>query len=111
MVLDAYTLVILRRPPDAPQLPDAELDRLQAEHLAFLASLREQGAIVVNGPVIDQPDVTMRGLAVYRLEAAAALSRASQDPLVRAGRLRPEVMTWLVPPGLLGDRPAYSVEE
>src|SRR6202040_348478 len=28
---DVYTLVLLRRPPDAPQMPEAELDRLQGE--------------------------------------------------------------------------------
>ncbi len=32
---DVYTLVLLRRPPDAPEMPDAELDALQARHLAY----------------------------------------------------------------------------
>ena len=31
---EVYTLVLLRRPADAPQMADAELDALQARHLA-----------------------------------------------------------------------------
>ena len=34
MEFDSFTLVLLRRPADAPDLPDEELDRIQAEHLA-----------------------------------------------------------------------------
>ena len=49
---DVYTLVLLRRPPDAPQMPEAELDRLQGEHLAYRAELRRTGVLVVNGPMV-----------------------------------------------------------
>jgi hypothetical protein len=43
---DHYTFVLLRRPSDAPTLRDADLDRLQEEHLRYLASLREEGMLV-----------------------------------------------------------------
>ena len=36
---DVYTLVLLRRPADAPQMSDEELDALQARHLAYRAEL------------------------------------------------------------------------
>jgi len=45
MKLDAYTLVFLRRPPDAPTMSDEELDELQQRHLAFNAGLRESEVI------------------------------------------------------------------
>jgi hypothetical protein len=32
---DVYTLVLLRRPPDAPEMSEEELDALQARHLAY----------------------------------------------------------------------------
>ena len=38
---DVYTVVILRRPADAPDLPEAELDSLQARHLAYRAEYRD----------------------------------------------------------------------
>lgn len=102
MDLEAFELVILRRPPDARSYDDATLDRIQREHLAYLASLRDSGQIVTNGPVLDQPDEALRGLAIYRtgsLEEARRL--AEQDPAVLAGRLAAEVMTWWSPAGAM----------
>jgi uncharacterized protein YciI len=56
---DVYTLVLLRRPADAPDLSDEELDALQARHLAYRAELRRQGLIVVNGPFDEQSDARL----------------------------------------------------
>ncbi len=51
---DVYTLVLLRRPVEAPELPDDELDALQARHLAYRAGLKRQGVLVANGPLGEQ---------------------------------------------------------
>src|SRR5689334_12699317 len=59
---DVYTLVLLRRPHDAPQFSEAELDDLQSRHLAYRAELRRQGVLVVNGPLGEQSDISLRGL-------------------------------------------------
>lgn len=93
---DVYTLVILRRPADAPQMPDEELDALQARHLAYRAELRREGILVVNGPLAEQSDVSLRGLSIFNcgLEEAARLSDA--DPSVQAGRLSYDLMEWWV---------------
>jgi uncharacterized protein YciI len=102
MELEAFELVILRLPVDARTYDDETLDRIQSEHLAYLASLRAEGRIVTNGPVLEQPDELMRGLAFYRtgsLEEARRL--AEQDPAVVAGRLEVEVMTWWCPAGTM----------
>ena len=42
---DVYTLVVLRRPPHAPEMSDAELDALQTRHLAYRAELKRQGMV------------------------------------------------------------------
>ena len=100
--LEAFELVLLRTPENAPAYDDAELQRIQAEHLAHHARLRESGQVVTNGPVRDQPDASLRGLAFYRtgsLEQARQLAEA--DPAVRAGRLAVEIMTWYCPPGTM----------
>ena len=111
MKLDAYTLVFLRRPPDAPTMSDEELDELQQRHLAFNAGLRESGQIVTNGPLIGLPDVSLRGISIYRTSVEETRRLAQMDPSVQAGRLVVEVCTWLMPVGILGDRPASTIDQ
>jgi hypothetical protein len=65
--------------------------------------------VVTNGPVIDPPDISLRGLTFYRtgsLDEARKLAEA--DPAVLAGRLTVEIMTWYCPPGTMS-RPGRSV--
>jgi uncharacterized protein YciI len=100
--LESFELVLLRRPAGAPDYPEAELERIQADHLAYHARLREAGDIVTNGPVVDQPDPSLRGLTFYRTGSLArARELAEADPAVRAGRLAVEIMTWYCPPGTM----------
>jgi uncharacterized protein YciI len=98
---DVYTLALLRRPANAPDMPDHELDALQARHLAYRAELRQDGLVVANGPLGEQSDSAMRGLSIFAcsLDEAARLSDA--DPLVQAGRLSYDLMEWWVAAGTL----------
>jgi uncharacterized protein YciI len=104
---DVRTLVLLVRPADAPDLDEDELDRLQAEHLRYGAGLAERGLTVANGPFTDQTDPALRGLSIYSVGAEEALDLASQDPSVRAGRLRPLVVRWWTKAGRI-DFPEYG---
>jgi uncharacterized protein YciI len=102
MSLESFELVMLRRPPNAAQYDDATLERIQAEHLAYHATLREQGKIVTNGPLMGQPDEALRGLTFYRVGSVQEARRlAEQDPSVKAGRLVVDVMQWLCPTGTM----------
>jgi uncharacterized protein YciI len=98
---DVYTVVVLRRPADAPQLPDEELDDLQARHLAYRAELRRQGVLVANGPFDQQSDESYRGLSVFACDPAEAARLSDADPSVVAGRLAYDVMQWWVGAGSL----------
>ena len=98
---DVYTVVVLRRPDDAPDLPEAELDELQAQHLAYRAGLAEQGLIVANGPFDAQSDESYRGMSVFACDPAEAARHSDGDPSVRAGRLGYDVMEWWVRAGAL----------
>jgi uncharacterized protein YciI len=98
--LDRYTLVLLRRPSDAPDLPEAELDRLQEAHLAHLDSLREHGLLVA-GPFLGQEDDSLRGMCLFHGPAEQVRELMAADPSVQAGRLRPDVLTWLTRKGAL----------
>lgn len=97
---DVYTMVLLRRPADAPQLSEEELDALQARHLAYRAELRHAG-LVVNGPLGEQSDITLRGLSIFATDLEEARRLSDADPSVQAGRLTYDVFEWWVAAGSL----------
>ena len=91
---DEHTIVFLIRSPDAPELGEEELDRLQIEHLTYLRGLKRRGVLIANGPLAEQTDVRMRGVSIYGLPLNEALELANADPMVRAGRLVIEGARW-----------------
>src|SRR5215213_1773525 len=98
---DVYTVVVLRRPAEAPQLSEEELDELQARHLAYRAELRAQGTLVVNGPFDEQSNPSYRGMSIFACDPAEAARLSDRDPSVAAGRLDYDVMEWGVGAGSL----------
>lgn len=110
MKLDAYTIVLLRRPPGAPRFTEQQLNELQAGHLAFNARMREAGHALANGPFQDQPDESWRGLTIFRTSIDETRKLMEGDPSVQAGRLTYDLFTWLMPVGALGDRPAAQID-
>jgi uncharacterized protein YciI len=99
--LERYTFVLLRRPPDAPDLPEERLNEIQEQHLAHLADLRERGVLLLAGPFDDQPDESLRGLCVFNTDIEETRAIVADDPAVRAGRLAGDVMTWWTGKGAL----------
>ncbi len=99
---DVYTLVLLRRPADAPELPEDELDALQSRHLAYRANLRDEGVLVANGPLMEQSDASLRGLSIFACDLDEARRLSDGDPSVQAGRLAYEVFEWWIAAGTLG---------
>jgi uncharacterized protein len=100
--LQEFQLILLRRADRAPSYDDETLERIQREHLAFYAAMREAGHVVTNGPVRDQPDEALRGIAIFATESLdRARELASTDPAVQAGRLEVQAMSWLCPPGTM----------
>ena len=98
---DVYTLVLLRRPPDAPVMSEADLEALQARHLAYRAQLRREGVLVANGPLDQQSDESLRGLSIYACGLDEARRLSDGDPSVQAGRLAYDVFEWWVEAGTL----------
>lgn len=102
MNLEAFELVLLRQPVVVPSLDEETLERIQREHLEFHRHMRDTERVATNGPVLNQPDESLRGLTFYRtgtIEDATKLARS--DPAVVSGRLSIEVMTWWCPPGTM----------
>lgn len=98
---DVYTVVVLRRPSDAPTMTDEQLDALQGRHLAYRADLARRGLVVANGPFDRQSDPTYRGMSVFACGPAQAARLSDEDPSVVAGRLAYDVMQWWVRAGSL----------
>jgi uncharacterized protein len=96
---DEHTIIFLVRPADAPEFTEAELDRLQVEHLIHLRDLKRRGVLLANGPLTDQSDARMRGVGIYGVPLAEALELANADPMVRAGRLEVRGAIWMTASG------------
>jgi uncharacterized protein YciI len=97
--MDEHTVILLVRPPDAPEFTEDELDRLQVAHLTHLRELKRQGVLVANGPLDDQTDVRYRGIGIYAVPLDEALAFARADPMVRAGRLAVDGAHWMTQAG------------
>lgn len=98
---DVVTVVVLRRPADAPAMSDTALDTLQAEHLAYRAELVRGEVLVANGPFGEQSDEAYRGMSIFACGPAEAARLSETDPSVVAGRLVYDVMEWWVAAGTL----------
>jgi hypothetical protein len=98
---DVVTVVVLRRPADAPAMSDEELDDLQARHLAYRADLGRRGLLAANGPFGEQSDPAYRGMSFFACDPAEAARLSDADPSVVAGRLAYDVMEWWVRAGAL----------
>jgi uncharacterized protein YciI len=93
--MESVQLVLLLRAPTWKKLPAEESAALQKQHMAHLTAMGESGKMVVAGPFADQADPAYRGVCIYRVGSVAeARSLAEQDPIVKAGQLRVEAMTW-----------------
>ena len=101
VAFDVVTVVVLRRSVDAPDLPDDELDALQARHLAYRRELVSRGVIAANGPFDEQSDPSYRGMSIFACGPAEAPRLSDGDPAVVAGRLTYDVMEWWVRAGAL----------
>lgn len=83
----------------APVTPDEQKALMQG-HLGYMDGQAKLGKLVLAGPLIKAG--TRRGLIAYRAPTMAeAIERASADPMVKAGRMAPELYEWTVPRGIL----------
>ena len=92
-----YCLRLYKAGPNRNQSP-AEAEQIQKEHLRYLFQLRQEGKLLINGPIIDDPE--LKGLSIFNTTDKEEVKRLSEgDPAVRAGRLVYEIYTWFGIPG------------
>lgn len=103
MQFDKFWMVFLMR-PDAPQdHGEVRNKELQAEHLAHLGRLWEEGYALVAGPFGGKPEDPMRGIVLLRgdLDEARARELAEMDPRVKAGQLEVDLRAWYTGAGYM----------
>ncbi|HKF74711.1 MAG TPA: YciI family protein [Candidatus Dormibacteraeota bacterium] len=106
MQFDRYTITLLIRRPDAPELDEQTEAALQDAHMAHLADLHAAGHLLAAGPLLGAPDRAFRGLTILNVDPERALALKEADPAVRAGLYRIEAFPWLVPAGAMTFAPA-----
>lgn len=80
--------------------PPEEMEKIQMEHLRYLFQLRAEGKLLINGPILDDPE--LKGISIFNTTDIEEVKRLSDaDPAVKAGRLVYEIYPWF---GLPGDR-------
>lgn len=102
MQFDQFIVVLLVRPPNAPNLPQAELEKLQEGHMANIRNLAAEGKLLKAGPFEDYSGRNVRGMFILTTESVEkAREWVANDPLIKVGRLVPEFLKWYVEKGSL----------
>jgi len=96
--LEQYTLV-LALGTDKWDSESAELKELARQHPASVAKLYEQGSLAVAGPLLDEGE--LKGVFIFRVAADESAKLMAEDPLVKAGYIRPVLHPWLTAKGVL----------
>jgi uncharacterized protein YciI len=92
-----YCLRLYKAGPNRNQPPE-EADEIQKAHLRYLLGLRVKGILLINGPVIDDPE--LKGVSIFNTSDKEEVKRLSEgDPAVKAGRLIYEIFAWFGLPG------------
>lgn len=96
-LMQKYFIVILKS--GSAEFENAQkAAALQRQHLEYLGDLFQEGTIILNGPTDGEGEI--RGFSVYsvpKIEDAKKL--AENDPLVKAGHLKIEVLPWWLAKG------------
>ena len=99
-----YYVYLLKKGPLWSPDSTPEIDALQEAHLANVRRLREEGKLVLSGPLLDSFQLSgeIRSIGVLKAASMAeARGWIGTDPMVKAGRLVFELHAWMVVKGIL----------
>ncbi len=97
--MEQYSLVLMKNgkwDPSAPGFTD-----VMKQHLAFMKQITEQGYLAIAGPFPFTDQGELRGVAIYRVGTEQTASLVKDDPIVKAGMLKPEIHPWVTGKGAL----------
>lgn len=98
--MEQYTLVLMKTGehwnPDVPEFME-----VIKRHHAFMRQMNEEGNIALAGPFPLSEAGELRGVVIYRVGQAQTAKLAEEDPVVKAGILKPELHPWATGKGVL----------
>lgn len=94
--LEQYTLVLLRPEKDA-----ANAGGVSEEHARFLKELADNGKVAVAGNFAPHSPSNLNGVVIFRVKTEEATKLIADDPLVKAGIVKPEIHPWATGKGVL----------
>jgi uncharacterized protein YciI len=97
---EQYTLVLLKRGsnwnPKAPEFMD-----VVKQHHAFVRLITDQGNLAIAGPFPFGDQGELLGVSIFRVGAEQTAVLLKDDPIVKAGLLKPEMHPWGTGKGVL----------
>ncbi|HEX2647857.1 MAG TPA: YciI family protein [Candidatus Dormibacteraeota bacterium] len=101
--LDQFEVLILREGPRAAETDEATTKQLQAEHIQYQFGLQTTGKLLAAGAIQNRSgDQEITGLGFFQLGSVDEVRRlVEQDPSVKAGLDKAEVLVFLCPKGAL----------
>src|SRR5580704_14035992 len=97
---EQYTVVLMKRGdhwnPNAPEFMD-----VMKQHHAFVNLMTDQGNLAIAGPFPFSDQGDLRGVAIFRVGAEQTAKLTQDDPIVKAGLLKPEIHPWGTGKGVL----------
>jgi uncharacterized protein YciI len=102
--LEQYSLVLMKRGDNwNPKAP--EFTAVMKQHHAFIQQMKEQGTLAIAGPFPFSDPTTdpgdPMGVAIFRVGAEQTAKLTQDDPIVKAGLLKPEIHPWGTGKGVL----------
>lgn len=92
-----YTLVFLKAGKSIPKKSQSA-QQMQMDHLTHLFTLEKEGKISVFGPVMN--DAKLKGIIVFNSTDQEYIKKElSNDPYIKAGILKYELLNWFSIPG------------
>jgi len=96
--MEQYTLALMTR-TEKWDLGATAFQEARQAHLASLAKLSDAGTIAVTGRIGEEGD--LRGIIIFSVAAEQAAKLLEDDPMVKAGYLKPELHPWITAKGVL----------
>lgn len=98
--MEQYTLVLLKQGenwnPSAPEFMD-----VIKRHHVYVKALANQGSLAIAGPFPISDPSDLRGVAIFCVGVVQTAKLMEEDPIVKAGLLKPEMHPWATGKGVL----------